>query len=104
MREDICGASTPAWGSDGEMVCWRALGHDGAHIDGLTGAEWGGTWDPLADRIPEDQTRLDDDGLTLHELARAAAAAQGIALPPIQHVPPRPGFWRRVLGRRKRIT
>lgn len=31
--------------------------------------------DPLTDPIPEDQTRLGDDALTLHELARAERKA-----------------------------
>lgn len=34
------------------------------------------TGDPLNDPIPEDQTRLGDDALTLHELAAASAAAE----------------------------
>lgn len=32
--------------------------------------------DPLTDPIPEDQTRLGDDALTLHELARAERKAR----------------------------
>lgn len=32
--------------------------------------------DPLTDPIPEDQTRLGDTALTLHELARAEHRAQ----------------------------
>lgn len=37
-----------------------------------------GEIDPLTDPIPEDQTRLGDDALTLHELARAERQRQAL--------------------------